>query len=333
MKSITMRDIAAAVGVSTVTVSKALSGDSGVSQEMRDKIIRLAGEMGYINPNAKRRQAIRPLDIGVLVPLRHFHTESYYSMLYPLLAQELTAAGHFCLVETLDEASEKACELPMLIRSRHVDGLILMGEPHKDYLKALASQDTPIVYMDFYDDEALAPAVVGDNAYGTYRLTSHLIKNGHRDIAFVGHTSLTSSIMDRYLGFYRAMMVNKLRVREEWVISDRDEHGKICLPELPEKLPTAFVCNCDKVAHLVMELLLERGCRIPEDVSVVGFDDFPATPTPFPALSTFRVHFEKMVQTTVKLMIDRCTGESGLPNRMVIGGYPLYKSSDGTAAR
>ncbi len=332
MSNVTMRDIADAVGVSTVTVSKALSGSSGVGPEMREKIIRLAGEMGYMNPNVKRRQIMKPLDIGVLVPLRHFNPQSYYGMIYPLVVQELTNAGHFCLFETLDEAAEDACELPNLIRSRHVDGLILLGEPRREYLRAITEQPTPVVFMDFFDDRASAPAVVGDNAYGAYRLTSHLIKNGHREIGFVGDTDLTSSIMDRFLGFYRAMLVNRLPVRDEWLIKDRDAHGKVVLGELPEKLPTAFVCNCDLVAHRVIVQLQEMGLRVPQDISVVGFDDFPATPAGLPEVSTFRIDYERMVQATVKLMIDRCTGEAGTPNRMVIGGRPCYKASDAPLA-
>lgn len=331
MKNITMRDIAAVVGVSVVTVSKALSGESGVGPEMRERIIRTAGEMGYINPKLRRRQLIKPLDIGVLVPLRYFQADSYYSMLYVMLAKELSNEGHFCLFETLSEEAELACEMPNMLRSDHINGLILLGEPRKEYLRAIAAQNLPVVYLDFFDEKAGAPAVVSDNSYGTYRLTSHLIKNGHRDIAFVGDRSLTSSIMDRFLGYYRAMLSGGLPLRQEYILSDRDAHGKVLLPELPEKMPTAFVCNCDFTAHLLMEKLVAMGYRIPEDISVVGFDDFPATPQGLPQLSTYRTQYETMVQTAVRLMIDRCAGENALPSRMVIGGYPCYKESDGPA--
>ena len=149
MKNVTMRDIATAVGVSVVIVSKALSGESGVSHEMRERIIRTAADMGYVNPNSKRIQTVKALDIGVLVPMRFFKPDSYYSMLSPMLVQELTNAGHFCLLETLDEEAERNLELPNLIRRRHVDGLILLGEPSMDYVRAITAQSTPIVFMDF----------------------------------------------------------------------------------------------------------------------------------------------------------------------------------------
>ncbi len=332
MKCVTMRDIAQSIGVSIVTVSKALSGNSGVSEETREKIKQRAEEMGYTGPTFRRPEN-RKLDIGVLIPLRYFKPDTFYSMLYLRLVQELKAQGHFCLFETLDEEAEEAGVMPDLIRSRHVDGMIILGEPIRSYIQALAGITTPLVFMDFYDDRATAPAVVGDNTYGSYRLTSHLIKNGHKDIGFVGKMDMTSSIMDRFLGFYRAMLVNCLTVRTEWIISDRDIHGKLGIDPLPEKLPTAFVCNCDLVAHQVMELLQERGYRIPEDISIVGFDDYPVAPPGLPEVSTFCTNYDTMVQATVKLMIDRCNGVDVIPNRMVIGGHPHYKESDASIPR
>lgn len=333
LKNVTMRDIAGRIGVSVVSVSKALSGDSGVSQELREKIVRLATEMGYVNPNTRRAPAAKSLDIGVLVPMRFFKPDSYYAMLAPMLVQELTNAGHFCLLETLDEAAEEALELPNLIRRRHVDGLILLGEPTNAYLQAIITQPTPLIFLDFYDDRGSAPAVVGDNTYGAYRLTNHLIKNGHRDIAYVGRTSFTSSVMDRFLGYYRAMLAAGLPVRPQWILDDRDEHGDVRAPQLPQEMPTAFVCNCDLTAHRLMEALLARGYRIPEDVSVVGFDDYPATPSALPALSSFRLDYEAMLRSAVQLISDCCANQNAMPGRLVIGGHPRYKDSDGPAPR
>lgn len=324
-----MRDIAREVGVSVVSVSKALSGEAGVSQAMRERIVRTAAEMGYVNPNAKRSQAVKALDIGVLVPVRFFKPDSYYSMLAPMLVQELNHAGHFCLLETLSEEAENSLELPNLIRSRHVDGLILLGEPKKEYIRAVTAQPTPVVFMDFYDDRASAPAVVGDNTYGAYRLTNHLIRNGHRNIAYVGRTSLTSSIMDRFLGYYRAMLTNHLPIRQEWLLDDRDEHGEVIAPEFPQEMPTAFVCNCDVTAQKLIIKLMQQGYRVPEDISVVGFDEYPATLAPLPEISSFRTNYEAMLHATVQLIIQRCTQQTLFTSRMVVGGQPKYKASDG----
>ncbi len=328
MKKVTMRDIGKAVGVSAVTVSKAMAGESGVSEVVRQKILQTAAEMGYVNPNVAKHQEKRGLDIGVLIPERFFGEGTYYAMLYKLLVQSLADAGHFCLLELLEEAEENALVQPNLIRNRRVDGLILLGQPTKAYLQLIAAQTTPVVFLDFYDDQARADAVVGDNTYGCYRLTSHLIKNGHKDIGFIGDTRATSSIMDRYLGFMRAMITHDLPIRPECVVKERDERGNYIHLELPEKLPTAFVCNCDNVARHLIEQLKQEGVRVPEDVSVVGFDDYLPGGAIQPALSTFRLDYQTIIDTAVKLIVDRCNGVVRLCGRVVVGGYPVYRDSD-----
>lgn len=328
MSNITMRDIGKKVGVSAVTVSKALAGKSGVSEEMRQRIIRVATDLGYVNPNTLHTQHARRLDVGILVPDHFFSGDSFYFTFYRNLVQELSDAGHFGLMELLSQESDRNLELPNLLRSHRVDALILLGQPSQAYVRMIAKQALPVVFLDFYDEGALADAVVGDNTYGTYRLTNHLIKNGHRDIGFVGNARATSSIMDRYLGFYRAMLGQDLPIREECIVMDRNLEGDLVTMQLPEKLPTAFVCNCDLVAHRLIEQLQEMGLRVPEDVSVVGFDDFTIGNSDPSSLTTFRVDRHSMAQMAVKLVSDRCAGLQRPFGRVVVSGQPIYRDSE-----
>lgn len=328
MGNVTMRDIGRKVGVSAVSVSKALAGRSGVSEAMRARIVAAAAEMGYVNPNTAP-QSVRSLDVGILIPDHFFGADSYYAMLYKTLVQALTDSGHFGMLELLSSEAEQRLLLPNILRSGRADALILLGQPSKAYLRMICEQSLPVVFMDFYDERAGVSAVVGDNSYGCYRLTSHLIRNGHRTIGFVGNRLATSSIMDRFLGYYRAMVMNGLTVHEEWLLKDRQDDGVMIPIELPEELPTAFVCNCDLVARRTVEALQARGLRVPEDVSVTGFDDFPDKDVE-PALTTFRMNVPEMAQMAVKLVSDRCAGQPG-SGRVVIGGQPVYRSSDAPA--
>ena len=327
MANVTMRDIGNRIGVSAVTVSKALAGKSGVSDEMRQRIVRTAQEMGYVNPNTVQALQERKLDVGILVPDHYFSGDSFYFAFYRQLVQTLTDAGHFGLMELLSKESDANLELPNLIRSGRADALILLGQPSREYIRLIAQQPLPVVFLDFFDESATADAVVGDNTYGASRLTNHLIKNGHRDIGFVGNCRATTSIMDRYLGFFRAMLSHGLPIREECVIPDRNDLGDDIPLVLPEKLPTAFVCNCDMVALRLMKQLHQQGIRVPEDVSVVGFDDFiPGVPGS-PSLTTFRVDFRTMSQLAVKLIADRCAGLQRPFGRVVVSGQPVYRDS------
>ena len=199
-KKPTMRDIAKAVGTSAVTVSKAIAGKPGMSDRLRGRILKKAEELGYEYPGGERAVPRQNLDIGILIPDRYFEADSFYAVMYKHLISCLSAQGHFGLLEILRPEDEESLTLPMLIRSGRVAGLILLGEPSKAYYRMIAQAGTPVVFLDFYDEQANADAVAGDNAYGAYRLTCHLIRRGHTRIGFVGNVRATSSIMVRFLG-------------------------------------------------------------------------------------------------------------------------------------
>ena len=328
VKKPTMRDIAREVGTSAVTVSKAMAGKTGMSDELRMKILKKASEMGYEYPHSSRLLPREHLEIGILIPDKYFAPDSFYAEMYKRLVKRMADHGHFGLLEILDPEQEQDLALPTLLTTKHVDGLIMLGEPAKPYYRKVAQAGTPMVFLDFYDEQANADAVAGDNSYGTYRLTSHLIRRGHREIGFVGNTKVTSSIMDRFLGYYRAMLVNDLQVREEWILSDREMTGGLVKPVLPEKLPTAFVCNCDMTARMLIDQLREKGYRVPEDISVTGFDDYPPGGEGDIPLSTFRIDTDGMIELAVKTLLERCAGEQKPFGRFVVGGQPVYRESE-----
>ena len=330
-KAPTIRDIARAVGTSAATVSKALAGKPGMSEKLRSKILKKAGDMSYAYPGG-RVLLKEHLDVGILIPDRYFGSGSFYAEMYQRLIRKLSDRGHFGLLEILSPEDEEAMNLPRLMTTKRAEGLILLGEPRKAYYRMIAQSGLPVVFLDFYDEQGNADAVVGDNIYGTYRLTSHLIRRGHREIGFVGSIRTTSSIMDRYLGYYRAMLVNDLPVREKWVLPDRDSLGITTVPPLPDEMPTAFVCNCDTTARVLISELRSRGYRVPEDISVTGFDDFPLGSDNDAPLSTFRMDTDGMIRLAIKALQERCSGELKPFGRFVVGGQPVYRSSESPLA-
>ena len=325
--SVTMRELGKRLGVSAVTVSKALAGKSGVSEEMRQKIIRLANELGYVNPNAQPARRDKELDVGILIPSAFFSPDSFYAMLYKELVQSLTEAGYFGLLELVTPEMMQGLVLPNLLRSRRVDAIILMGQPEHAYTELLVRQQVPVICVDFFDTRIQADMVVGDSTGGMAMLTRHLIDQGHRDIAFYGTVNATSSIMERYLGYLAAMLGGQLPVQPEYLIPDRDENGTLRPLHLPEKCPTALVCNCDWAARWAIDQLTKQGLRVPEDISVVGYDDFSYTPATVPALTTYRVHRMDMCRTAVQLLGERCAGSRKPMCRIVVGGECVFRDS------
>lgn len=327
MANVTMRDIGRMTGVSAVTVSKALAGKSGMSEETRQRIIRVAREMGYVNPGAGQASTARSLDVGILIPDQFFSPDSFYAALYMELVQALTDQGHFGILEMLSSEAEAALELPHLISGRQVDALVVLGQPGKAYREMIAAQETPVIFLDFYDTAVQADAVVGDNFCGAARLTDYLIKCGHREIGFVGYVRATSSIMERYTGYAAAMILAGLPLRRDLLFRDRDEQGNELPLVLPEKRPTALVCHCDVAAMRVIKQLEAQGLRVPEDISVTGYDDFlPGVSTPS-RLTTFRMDRKAMIRGVIRLVMVRCSDVKTPLGRVVVGGEMICRAS------
>ena len=157
--------------------------------------------------------------------------------------------------------------VPCIAKEQTVDALILMGDTSRDYIHYLKKNvDLPIIFLDFYDNELAKDAVIADNFHGMYLMTEYLYEHGLTKLAFVGSIHFSSSIMDRYCGFSKAVLEHRDVTPAEWILEDRDERGQIEI-HLPEQMPEAFVCNCDLTAGLLMLELEKRGISVPEDVS------------------------------------------------------------------
>ena len=324
-----MADIAGRLGISTVSVSKALSGDKGVSEETRRRVLAAAEEMGYRGP-LRRRMDTRPFALGVLIPSRYLDEgDSFYWRLYQEVAQQ--GAENHCLVslEMLEDERAARAELPRLVTEQRVSGLILLGKPPFGYAERLRPHwGRPVVYLDFASPEADMDAVVSNNFYGMAAMTSYLIERGHRDIGFYGSPPATDSIADRYFGFLRALMMHHLTCRPDWRIDDRDtETGRYTEVRLPEELPTAFVCNCDANAWRLVEALQRRGLRVPQDISVVGFDDYQPNPEKTIPLTTWAVDMGEMARLAVGLLLQKQSGEKTPPAMQMSCGRLVERDS------
>lgn len=325
-KAVRMSDIAKRLGISTVSVSKGLAGKDGVSEEMRARIFATAKEMGYQLPV---RAPSHPggESIGIVVADRFFNENAFYSNLYRCVLNCAAAAEISVLMEIVFPQAEKNCTMPTFLTNRKVDGLIFMGEIDRRYLATAIQSGLPFMLLDFYDDAIAADCVLSDNVSGSYTLTEHLIETERRNIAFVGSVLSTSSIMDRYLGYMKALLRAGLEVRPEWRIEDRDNRGFFIPLSLPTEMPDAFVCNCDEVAFNIVELLKRRGYRIPQDIAVVGYDDFRYSTICKPPLTTYRVDVEAMARTVVAQLRRKMAHKPPLAPTVVIPGAFVRRES------
>lgn len=328
-KAITMKDIADKLGISKVTVSKALSDKEGVSDELKAKIKTLAGEMGYrYNASAQAIKSGFSFNIGVVVAERFTGDyRSFYLTFYQYVTKELDKYKYSSIFHVLTDEDEQNLVLPRSYYDRKVDGLIILGQVNSEYIEVLNGCEVPIIFLDFYDEHTEVDSVVSDNFYSAYELTNYLIFNKHRNIAYVGTITSTSSIQDRYLGYYKSLLEHKIVLDKSYVIEDRDEKGNFIDISLPNPMPTAFVCNCDRVAYELIQHLQVLGYNVPEDVSVVSFDNDIFSTLSTPQITTVDVNMEEMTATVAETILNKIENSEKKYGRMLVKGNIIYRDS------
>lgn len=332
-KAVTLSDIAKKIGVSTVTVSKALSDKSGVGPEMRKKIKEIASEMGYQPTSSMKKETAGGTgNLGVLIPAGFLDTvNSFYWNIYHFVVKSASEKGYYCILEIVDREEEAGLCMPKMIQDGKVDGVILIGQADSAYSEFIwKNQVVPVIFMDFYEADKEYDSVISDGFYGMYLSTDYLIQNGHERIAFVGTPFSTSSITDRYFGYLKAIMENHIPFRQDWVIQDREVsqgHEAYDRIDLPAEMPTAFACNSDYTADVLIQGLEEAGYRVPYDISVVGFDNCEWDKVVKVPITSYDVRKDRMAEMAVENLLKKIRKEPYVRGIQVVTGGLVKKKS------
>jgi LacI family transcriptional regulator len=253
---------------------------------------------------------------------------TFYWELTASISNQLSQLNVCTVYECVTADSEKNGVLPNMVTDNKVDGIIVIGQVHRSYIDCLSKLTMPLMFVDFYDNRYNIDSVISDSFNGGYMLTDHLVEKGHRKIGFFGTLNATSSINDRYLGYVKCIMENELEFRNEWIIGDRNERGilndKI---DFPDEMPTAFVCNCDETAFRVISALKSKGVRVPEDISVVGYDNYTVSSICIPTITTVEVDLTRMAEVSVGIMAKKLADPGYSEGRRIISGRLIEKES------
>jgi len=326
-KRVSMQRLADELGVSKVTISKALNNKDGVSEELKSKIFHTSAKLGYTLPDYGQRKTI---NIAIIMNSRFVSSTEvgkFYMGMYEKIVYELRKASCTSIMITpVNETIDR--DLETITKRELVDGIILVGILDERVCKKVDAIQLPKVYVDIYDEKNKSDSVISENIYSTYELTEYLLQMGHKDIGFVGTIKATSSITDRFLGFQRALLEKRLSVREDWLIPDRSIEGESMELVLPETIPTAFVCNCDETAFRLVKLLNEKGFKVPEDVSIASFDNDIYAELCEPKLTTVAVNMEEIGRVAVKRMLSRIRGfKKGKGEVYRVPGKSIFRDS------
>jgi LacI family transcriptional regulator len=296
---VTIRELARLSGVSVGTVSRALNGYADVRPETRERIARLARELDY-TPAAAARSLVtqRSHVIGVFLETGEGHPDIQHPFFHEVLGglkQRVGREGFDLLLFASERPGGGYGPHSYLKRARHhsVDGVAIMGiDPGDPEVRRLVRAELACVGIDMVVDGPRAETVMSDNASGARQAVEHLLGLGHRRIATVTGSLESRPGGDRLRGYRAAVQAAGLAYRDEYVAygdwyAESGREGAERLLALPER-PTAIFAASDTMALGAMRAASQAGLRVPEDVSIVGFDDIQLAPHLNPPLTTLR---------------------------------------------
>lgn len=336
-KAVKLADIAKQLGVSTVTVSKALSGQKGVSDEMRGRIRQLAQEMGYVKTVQEKPKERKSYTIGIAAAERYLGgSSSFYLHLYQEISQRAMRKNCFALLEVISFEDEHGLNMPKMVSEGKVDAVIIMGTFVNEYVEFLRKNIClPLILLDTVANGEKSDCVVANNMMGAYRMTNYLFELGHSKIGFVGTRLATMSIDDRYFGYLKSLMQHGISLREDWMIDDRDRGTGLSFYDrhyrLPPKedMPTAFFCNNDIAAMVMIRRLTENGFCVPDDISVVGFDNFINETFPKIGITTYAINTKEMARRCIHILLHKLENPEYSTGVYMIDGKFIERESAG----
>ena len=330
-KTVSMAELAKMFNVSKVTISNALNDKEGVSPSLKMEIKNKAAELGWrLNSAARNLKTAKSYNIGMLISQKYIspNGDSYYLNVYTKLTSKLAELGYSCIFETLSSEMEENLELPLMYRDSKIDAIMVLGQVGFSYLKLFETINIPVLFVDFYNYNINVDSISLDNFSLSYRITQYLINKGHKNIGFVGNINSTSSIQDRFLGFYRALLENKLELNYKYIYSDRDDNGNTYYNlTIDEDLPTSIVCNNDCVAFKLIKQLEEMGKKVPDDVSVVAFDNTLFSALSEPKITIVDNDVDNFVEVATKVMLKKLSANNKIYGRIFVQGKIIERDS------
>lgn len=317
----TIKDIAKVAKVSQSTVSKALNDRHDVSQKTKEKIIKIAEQYNFSPHNiSKLNVRERTENIGVVFcrEKRPLSGNPFYSRILEGIEGELVLNNYNLILHLLKQ--QNAGILPKMVKDEKIDALILIGIMTPEFMKQLKEINIPVMHVDPAAEYNGFSKVTIDNERGAFLATQHLINNGHKDIAFLSGVLNRSSFGSRYAGFESAMKLHNLPIRHEFVMASGVEEGyaQVCELLKLKKRPTGILFCNDENALYGYKAIYDHGLKIPDDISVVGFDDISMAKYASPPLTTVRVYKEEIGSVAVRNLLPLIKEKPATPLHILV---------------
>ncbi len=321
-----MKDIAKRCGVSTATVSKALNGQPDIGEETRERILRTADELGYMaNASARALKTKRSYDIGVLFvdPMHGGLAHEFFSTMLDGIRREAEKHG-YDITFINSSVGQRQTSFLQHCRYRGLDGVVIASADYFDPMVAeLVQSELPVVTIDHVFNNRIS--VVSDNLVGMDTLVRYVFNKGHRKLALI-HGEVTSVTRNRLTGFHRACEELGLTVPEKWMRRGVFHDPKGCYQITKELLSQPEIPTCiffpDDYSYIGgYNAITEAGLRIPEDISVVGYDGIPLSRIISPVLTTWRQDADGLGTVATARLIEQIEHpRTAILDRVIVTG-------------
>ncbi|WAA13166.1 substrate-binding domain-containing protein [Fervidibacillus halotolerans] len=334
-KKVTMQDIADKLNISKNSVSQALRGKEGVSEETRRLVIKTAKEMGYTyvgqqksNPQPKRTGSIGLIASDVAFSLKNFFGEIFLS-----IEREVAAKGKYLHIQSINKEQKEKLILPPFIEQKKVDGILIISHISNKYIQKVLDTGIPTVLVDHHHPNLEADAILTNNRFGAYLAVQHLIELGHRDIAFVGKIDYSPSYEERYEGYLLALKEYGIEPREEFIFQNAiEEEEKVAgYVRSLKNQPTAWFCVNDGFGFFVLSALKQLGMEIPKDVSVCSYDNGQLSQLSSPKTTTVDIDLNLYGKRAVDMLFWRMENPNEPIQELLLTSKLIVRESTGIA--
>lgn len=338
-KKVTMQLIADYLGVSKYVVSRALSGKDGVSAQMREQVLRVASDLGYVNQRKQRTSQItleNSFSVSgkqtVLVLLQNIReqtpTSSYWGRVMKGVSEGLEKHGFGMVVVT----EENPNHLKAIINPKGYVGIITIGMVATPLMLQVSQMEIPVIMIDHEDYLLSCDAVFNNNVDASEKMTNYLIGLGHQRIHFVGNIHYSRSFYDRWIGFRKALEILDQNFRFDSSLTNLSEGTLMLCQWIEERqgqlhFPTAFVCANDQIARNLVGILEKKGVKVPDDVSVTGFDNKEVSYRYSPTLTTVKIAKKDLGKRGVEMLIRRLREKDAPYEKVLLEGEVILRES------
>lgn len=307
---VSIRDLSKMTGFSPATISNALNHKKGVNRETAEEIFRVARETGYLSANAVTK-------IRLLIFKKNgriIDDTPFFQHLIEGFEEECHRLGYEMVISRADQREpDYQKQVRELLGEQGAAVVVLATEMMDGDLEPYRNAPCPILILDHWTESMDFNAVLINNADAARMMTEHLLDNGHREVGYLRGAFRIKGFRSRFVGFQTALKKRKLPYKDEYTVtlgtSMNDAYQDMLeyLKKKP-KLPTAYFADNDMIALGAMKALQEMGYRIPEDISIAGFDDLPFSAISSPPLTTLRVQNREMGKMAVRRLAEMIEG-------------------------